>query len=1052
MSHLTVALDAPSGDKLNHPLTIAMGKNRQDTNFKNTTATLGALIQMLSTFQTGPKDGLCLLQGELIAGNRIAKNVLRNYLMILDVDTGASIDEVGNKIVEAGLFAVIWTTHSFGKDETEIPEEQFLSYLKRTGKPIAQDEAGLLEQLRDYLDEEKRYHKTMLDTLAYGGRRLVEGGMKYLVKHDPMPKLRVMFVLSEPFDFTAGASQRVRIDEWKEAYTRVSSFLDIAVDSACVDPSRLMYTPRVPEGATIGEGAHEILLFDGAFLDLTKIPAAPVNYFTQYAEDERGHQQFATKGLKAFAKTCPDFDIIDFMEAVFPDDKRGQSPDPDKSEWACPNEESHTHQSPTDRGFFVATNGEHWHAQCLHDGCKTASRDDRLWYLDKLCQKAGIEDARELEAWSASAQEAQQEASKHVNSVAQGDHEAAIAALTAASSVAEINAVLKLLGAIKDEITVSAALSDIKRNTKGKVPVTVMKRAVADYRIAHKKALGETSEAAVVEDPREPEPNDPDKANAVWDHWSFDKKFFTFRSLLRRENEKEPRLFKTQNGRLVYVQSTDLGAKMIDATMNIVTWHTIGRVKYKILDRMTGDIIEHRVPKDLIDTMLGDLEAPWPILNRIVNAPIVLENGKQIHKRGYIPDLNLFLDPPEEFLPLPDVITEDDVEDAYSTILDCIRDFPFVDYYPEDADKFIHTDELDVDGHPFPNLDRGRASRAHAFAMIIEPFARHLIDGPLPMYFIDKPAPGSGAGYLADVVFLITQGTRAVAQTMSDSNEEFRKSITAILREGSPIVFVDNVNRKVDSGPLAAAITNGTWQDRILGESTVTKVDITNTWLIAGNNVDFTGENMRRLVPIKLDARVPNPAFDRPKTSFKHNPLQDYILSRRSDLIRAVNILIKNWIDKGKPRSALTFNSFDNWVAVIGGILEAAGITGFLDSLKDFNDVKNVDDDTKNDYAVIMYERFKLDHFTKSDALMALKGPGFGTSIELPIQEEKDDGQTANALRKWMLKNMDGNTFYIDPERTRFVVLNTHRTANDKTGWRFTPVENVHHRKTPEEC
>lgn len=453
--------------------------------------------------------------------------------------------------------------------------------------------------------------------------------------------------------------------------------------------------------------------------------------------------------------------------------------------------------------------------------------------------------------------------------------------------------------------------------------------------------------------------------------------------------------------------------------------------------------MHERVPKDLIDTLLGDLEGEWPVLIRLVNTPIVLETGEQVHKRGYIPELKLFLDPPGEFLPLPDVITDEDVENAYWTILDCIRDFPFVDYSEKNASLEIHSEDKDEDGHPYPNLDRGRASRANTFAMIIEPFARHFINGAAPMYFIDKPAPGSGAGYLADVGFIAAQGTRAVAQTMSESNEEFRKAITAVLREGSPIVFVDNVNRKVDSGPLAAAITNGTWQDRILGESNVTKLEIKNTWLIAGNNVGFTPEIMRRLVPIKLDARVPNPAFDRPKTFFKHNPLQDYIMARRPEVIQAINILVKNWVDKGMPRSNVTFNSFDNWVAVMGGILEAANITGFLENLKDFNDAKNVDDDMRNDYAVMMFDRYKFDHFTKGDAYMALKGSGFGAAVELPVEESKEDTKTATDLRKWMVKHMDGNTFYLDAAKTKLVVLNQHRTALDKTGWQFTDISNT---------
>ena len=155
MSHLVIATgEMPAQEKLARPITIAVGKNRQDTNFKNVPATLGALLDTLSTFQVGPKDGLCILQGELVGGSRIAKNVIKNHLMILDIDTGASVAEVGQKIVDAGLFALVWTTHSFGKDITEIAEEQFLRYLKKNGIPIAINDWDLCGQLKDYLAQE----------------------------------------------------------------------------------------------------------------------------------------------------------------------------------------------------------------------------------------------------------------------------------------------------------------------------------------------------------------------------------------------------------------------------------------------------------------------------------------------------------------------------------------------------------------------------------------------------------------------------------------------------------------------------------------------------------------------------------------------------------------------------------------------------------------------------------------------------------------------------------------------------------------------------------
>lgn len=72
-------------------------------------------------------------------------------------------------------------------------------------------------------------------------------------------------------------------------------------------------------------------------------------------------------------------------------------------------------------------------------------------------------------------------------------------------------------------------------------------------------------------------------------------------------------------------------------------------------------------------------------------------------------------------------------------------------------------------------------------------------------------------------------------------------------------MFIDNVVGTIDSPTLAAAITTGEWTDRLLGKSEMVSVPVEGLWLIAGNNVSFTHELMRRLVPIRLDPAVERP-------------------------------------------------------------------------------------------------------------------------------------------------------------------------------------------------
>jgi hypothetical protein len=119
--------------------------------------------------------------------------------------------------------------------------------------------------------------------------------------------------------------------------------------------------------------------------------------------------------------------------------------------------------------------------------------------------------------------------------------------------------------------------------------------------------------------------------------------------------------------------------------------------------------------------------------------------------------------------------------------------------------------------------------------------------------------PRAGAGYLANVPSITLEGTPATPQRMSKNEEEFAKSISASLFANRSMIFIDNVVGTIDSPTLAAAVTTGQWMDRLLGKSKMISVSVDGLWLIGENNVDFTRELVRLLVPIRLDAGVAKP-------------------------------------------------------------------------------------------------------------------------------------------------------------------------------------------------
>ncbi len=251
------------------------------------------------------------------------------------------------------------------------------------------------------------------------------------------------------------------------------------------------------------------------------------------------------------------------------------------------------------------------------------------------------------------------------------------------------------------------------------------------------------------------------------------------------------------------------------------------------------------------------------------------------------------------------------------------------------------------------------ADRAHAYSILLSPFLRPAFDSkPTPMHAVLAPDVGSGKTWLAQAALLPGCGL-VPATPPTSSDEEMRKRITSSLLAGKPAVLLDNLSGKVDSGSLAAALTTDVWVDRILGESRNVTLPIRNMWVLTGNNLRFSPEQVRRAVPVYLDPGDVKPS-DRARGKFRHPDLLGWATEHRRILVEAALTIIQHWLDGpveveggyvlhrvGDERrdGQRTKGSYERWAAVVGGVLDACGISGFLgneDKLK-----AEADDETR---------------------------------------------------------------------------------------------------------
>jgi putative DNA primase/helicase len=315
-----------------------------------------------------------------------------------------------------------------------------------------------------------------------------------------------------------------------------------------------------------------------------------------------------------------------------------------------------------------------------------------------------------------------------------------------------------------------------------------------------------------------------------------------------------------------------------------------------------------RPPRDVVQNMLAMPTIPLPVLERIVEAPVYGPDGTVETRPGYHPgSRTYYAGNGIELQPVSVDPSNTEVARAVDIIGELLNDFPFC----SEADRLV------------------------GVAAMLGPFARSLVDGSTPLHLIEAPTPGTGKGLLADVIAIPSTGRRAATITEARNEEEWRKRITAMLRNGRAITLIDNIQARLESPALSAAITSPMWTDRLLGGNDIVSYPVRTIWIATGNNPALSREIARRTVRCRMDAGVDHPES---RTGFKH-ALPVWAHEHRADLVWACLILVQNWVAAGRPPwTGTPLGSLESWCRTMGGIFEAAKLRGFLDNLEDFRE------------------------------------------------------------------------------------------------------------------
>ena len=183
----------------------------------------------------------------------------------------------------------------------------------------------------------------------------------------------------------------------------------------------------------------------------------------------------------------------------------------------------------------------------------------------------------------------------------------------------------------------------------------------------------------------------------------------------------------------------------------------------------------------------------------------------------------------------------------------------------------------------------------------------------------NRRATGRWENHGGEMIATATTGRRMPAKAWSDNDEERRKALFSVLREGVPLVTFDNLRRgaSISCPHIEKACTAATIEDRVLGKSESQEVQATTVIVFTGNNISPKGD----LVSRSLVTRIEVDRADPENRDFKHPDPIGWTLDNRARLLAALYTILL-----GAPRRAhkdVTCR-FKMWGAIVGWPLEYA--------------------------------------------------------------------------------------------------------------------------------
>ena len=279
------------------------------------------------------------------------------------------------------------------------------------------------------------------------------------------------------------------------------------------------------------------------------------------------------------------------------------------------------------------------------------------------------------------------------------------------------------------------------------------------------------------------------------------------------------------------------------------------------------------------------LAGEWhlPVLRGLITAPTLRSDGSLIERDGYDAQSGLYADfGGVEYPQLAVAPSLKEAREALIVLDDLLSECAF------------------VGGAQSPSASAMRAA-------IITALVRRALD-TAPALAVTAKQASSGKTALAHIVSRILTGCEAAVIPLDQEAAELGRRLLGVLMAGDPVVCLDNAVDPVDSAALCAALTSGSYQDRIIRSSTMARVSTAVTMIITGNGLRLVGDLTTRALGCALDT-----GLDRPQERVYQRDIAAFITEHRAQLVRAALTIPLAYLAAGAPTLAVRPSRFHQW-------------------------------------------------------------------------------------------------------------------------------------------